>query len=182
MHTGPGYGGSCFPKDTRALLLFAEESGHELGIVRATIEANDKQLLRMSKKILSALGSSDSQQTVSVLGLTFKPETDDIRESPSLSILPNLLQAGAKIKVHDPKGLVAAKQALPAGIIFCENMMSAIENSDALLILTEWNEYRGLDLNALKRIMKGDVFIDLRNIYEREVVESHGFSYFCVGR
>ena len=182
LHPGPGYGGSCFPKDTKALLSFAEESGHELGIVKATIEANDKQILKMSDKILSALGSSDNQQTVSVLGLTFKPETDDIRESPALSILPNLLQAGAKVKVHDPKGLVAAKQVLSADIIFCENMMSAIENSDALLILTEWNEYRGLDLNALKGIMKGDVFIDLRNIYEREVVESHGFSYFCVGR
>ncbi len=182
LHPGPGYGGSCFPKDTKALLSFAEESGHKLGIVRATIEANNNQILKMVDKIMSALGPSISQQTVSVLGLTFKPETDDIRESPSLYILPHLLEAGLKIKVHDPKGLDAAKQALPAGTILCENMLSAIEGSDALLIMTEWNEYRGLDLNTLKRIMEGNVFIDLRNIYERDVVESHGFSYFCVGR
>ncbi len=182
LHPGPGYGGSCFPKDTKALLSFAEESGHELAIVRATIESNNKQILKMFDKIMTALGPSNNNQTVAVLGLTFKPETDDIRESPSLTILPKLLEAGLKIKVHDPKGLGAAKQVLPTDIIFCEKMLSAIEGSDALLILTEWNEYRGLDLNRLKQVMEGNVFIDLRNIYERDMVEGHGFSYFCVGR
>ena len=136
----------------------------------------------MFDKIMTALGPSNNNQTVAVLGLTFKPETDDIRESPSLTILPKLLEAGLKIKVHDPKGLGAAKQVLPTDIIFCEKMLSAIEGSDALLILTEWNEYRGLDLNRLKQVMEGNVFIDLRNIYERDMVEGHGFSYFCVGR
>ena len=182
LHPGPGYGGSCFPKDTRALLSFAEESGHELGIVRATIEANNNQLAKMSEKIKSALDLSNNNQKVAVLGLTFKPETDDIRESPSLSLLPDLVRAGVTIKAHDPQGLDAAKQVLPSDIIFCENMLSAIKGSDAIILLTEWNEYRGLDLNVLKRIMQGNVFIDLRNIYERETVESYGFSYFCVGR
>ena len=182
LHPGPGYGGSCFPKDTRALLSFAEENGHELGIVRATIEANNNQLAKMSEKIKSALDLSNNNQKVAVLGLTFKPETDDIRESPSLSLLPDLVRAGVTIKAHDPQGLDAAKQVLPSDIIFCENMLSAIKGSDAIILLTEWNEYRGLDLNVLRRIMQGDVFIDLRNIYERETVESHGFSYFCVGR
>ena len=182
LHPGPGYGGSCFPKDTRALLSFAEENGHELGIVRATIEANNNQLAKMSEKIKSALDLSNNNQKVAVLGLTFKPETDDIRESPSLSLLPDLVRAGVTIKAHDPQGLDAAKQVLPSDIIFCENMLSAIKGSDAIILLTEWNEYRGLDLNVLKRIMQGNVFIDLRNIYERETVESHGFSYFCVGR
>ena len=182
LHPGPGYGGSCFPKDTRALLSFAEECGHELGIVRATIEANNNQLAKMSEKIKSALDLSNNNQKVAVLGLTFKPETDDIRESPSLSLLPDLVRAGVTIKAHDPQGLDAAKQVLPSDIIFCENMLSAIKGSDAIILLTEWNEYRGLDLNMLRRIMHGNVFIDLRNIYERETVESHGFSYFCVGR
>ena len=182
LHPGPGYGGSCFPKDTRALLSFAEENGHELGIVRATIEANNNQLAKMSEKIKSALDLSNNNQKVAVLGLTFKPETDDIRESPSLSLLPDLVRAGVTIKAHDPQGLDAAKQVLPSDIIFCENMLSAIKGSDAIILLTEWNEYRGLDLNVLRRIMQGNVFIDLRNIYERETVESYGFSYFCVGR
>ena len=182
LHPGPGYGGSCFPKDTRALLSFAEESGHELGIVRATIEANNNQLAKMSEKIKSALNLSNNNQKIAVLGLTFKPETDDIRESPALSILPDLVRAGVTIKAHDPKGLDAAKQVLPSDIIFCEDMLSAIKGSDAIILLTEWNEYRALDLNVLKQIMQGNIFIDLRNIYERETVESHGFSYFCVGR
>ena len=182
LHPGPGYGGSCFPKDTRALLSFAEENGHELGIVRATIEANNNQLAKMSEKIKSALDLSNNNQKVAVLGLTFKPETDDIRESPSLSLLPDLVRAGVTIKAHDPQGLDAAKQVLPSDIIFCENMLSAIKGSDAIILLTEWNEYQGLDLNVLRRIMQGNVFIDLRNIYERETVESYGFSYFCVGR
>lgn len=182
LHPGPGYGGSCFPKDTRALLSFAKESGHELGIVRATIEANNNQIAKMSEKIKLALDPANNNQKVAFLGLTFKPETDDIRESPSLSLLPDLVRSGVTIKAHDPKGLDAAKQVLPSDIIFCDDMLSAIEGSDAIILLTEWNEYRGLDLNAIKRIMQGDVFIDLRNIYERETVESHGFSYFCVGR
>ena len=136
----------------------------------------------MSEKIKSALNLSNNNQKIAVLGLTFKPETDDIRESPSLSLLPDLVRAGVTIKAHDPKGLDAAKQVLPSDIIFCEDMLSAIKGSHAIILLTEWNEYRGLDLNVLKRIMQGNVFIDLRNIYERETVESHGFSYFCVGR
>ena len=182
LHPGPGYGGSCFPKDTRALLAAANDIGHDLGIVKATIEANDKQIVRMSNKIKQALNFSEKGKAVAVLGITFKPETDDIRESPALSILPKLSHAGALVKVHDPKGLAAAKEVLSDKIVFFEDMFAAIEGSDALLILTEWNEYRGLDLTELKRIMRGDVFIDLRNIYERDVVESHGFSYFCVGR
>lgn len=182
LHPGPGYGGSCFPKDTKALLTFAKENGHDLGIVKATIEANEKQISMVYRKIEEALAFQLKGKVACVLGVTFKPETDDIRDSPALKILPKLLKDGVKVKLHDPKGLAAAKNVLSEEITFCEDMASAAEGADALIILTEWNEYRGLDLFELKNTMRGDVFIDLRNIYERQVVECHGFSYFCTGR
>ncbi|MCW8957326.1 MAG: UDP-glucose/GDP-mannose dehydrogenase family protein [Gammaproteobacteria bacterium] len=182
LHPGPGYGGSCFPKDTLALIRIAQEHGASSRIVESVVEVNASQKARMVTKIRQALGGSESDKVIAVLGLTFKPETDDMRDSPSLAILPALADKGAVIKAHDPEGMEEAKKILPASIQYCNNVAQAIENADAVVLMTEWNEYRGLDLDQLKQKMKGKVFVDLRNVYERELMEAHGFEYYCVGR
>ncbi len=182
LHPGPGYGGSCFPKDTLALIRIAQEHGASSRIVESVVEVNASQKARMVTKIRDALGGSESDKVIGVLGLTFKPETDDMRDSPSLAILPALADKGAVIKVHDPEGMEEAKKILPKSIQYCDNVDQVIENADAVVLMTEWNEYRGLDLEHLKQKMKGKVFVDLRNVYERELMQSHGFDYYCVGR
>lgn len=182
LHPGPGYGGSCFPKDTLALIRIAQENGASSRIVESVVEVNASQKARMVTKIRQALGGSESDKVIGVLGLTFKPETDDMRDSPSLAILPALADKGAVIKAHDPEGMEEAKKILPEAIQYCDSVDQVIENADAVVLMTEWNEYRGLDLVQLKQKMNGVVFIDLRNVYEREVMESHGFEYHCVGR
>ncbi len=182
LHPGPGYGGSCFPKDTAALVRTAREQGENLRIVEAAIEANSAQKDRMVKKIRQAMSGSEKGKNVAVLGLTFKPETDDVRESPALHIIPKLLDGGARIMAHDPKGLIEAKKNLPTGIEFCQLLDNVFDKADALIIMTEWNVYRGLNLEKVKEKMRGNILIDLRNIYEREIVEKVGFRYYCVGR
>ena len=182
LHPGPGYGGSCFPKDTRALLNTALEYGNELKIVSATVEANAAHQEKMVAKIRQAVGGSEAGKTVAVLGLTFKPETDDIRESPAIKILPQLVQGGANIVAHDPKGLEAAKCLLPQEMIYCADLDNVFQAADAIVILTEWNVYRALNFEKIISQMRGRAFIDLRNIYEREAVEKAGFHYHCVGR
>lgn len=182
LHPGPGYGGSCFPKDTLALIRIAQEHGASSRIVESVVEVNASQKARMVTKIRDALGGSESDKTIAVLGLTFKPETDDMRDSPSLAILPALADKGALIRAHDPEGMAEARKILPATIQYCNSVNEAIENADAVVLMTEWNEYRGLDLDQLKQKMKGKVFVDLRNVYERGLMEAHGFEYYCVGR
>lgn len=182
LHPGPGYGGSCFPKDTLALIRIAQEHGASSRIVESVVEVNASQKARMVTKIREALGGSESDKVIGVLGLTFKPETDDMRDSPSLAILPALADKGAVVKVHDPEGMEEAKKILPKSIQYCDSVDQVIENADAIVLMTEWNEYRGLDLEHLKQKMKGKVFVDLRNVYERELMQSHGFDYYCVGR
>lgn len=182
LHAGPGYGGSCFPKDTLALVRMAQEQGVSCRIVEAVSEVNASQKARMVAKIRHALGGSEADKTIAVLGLTFKPETDDMRDSPALAILPALADKGAHIKAHDPQGMAEAKTLLPESIQFVDTIESAIEGADALVLITEWNQYRGLDLEKVRSVMKGDVFVDLRNVYERDLVENHGFTYTCVGR
>ena len=182
LHPGPGYGGSCFPKDTAALLHTAREYGENLRIVEATIKANSAQQDRMVNKIRQAMEGSEEGKNIAVLGLTFKPETDDVRESPALHIIPKLLKRGARIIAHDPKGLIEAKKQLPAEVDFCQLLDNVFDGADALIIMTEWNVYRGLNLQKVKEKMQGNILIDLRNIYERESVEKVGFRYFCVGR
>ena len=182
LHPGPGYGGSCFPKDTLALIRIAQEHGASSRIVESVVEVNASQKARMVTKIRDALGGSESDKVIGVLGLTFKPETDDMRDSPSLAILPALADKGAVVKVHDPEGMEEAKKILPKSIQYCDSVDQVIENADAVVLMTEWNEYRGLDLEHLKQKMKGKVFVDLRNVYERELMQSHGFDYYCVGR
>ncbi len=182
LHPGPGYGGSCFPKDTLALIRIAQEHGASSRIVESVVEVNASQKARMVTKIRDALGGSEADKTIAVLGLTFKPETDDMRDSPSLAILPALADKGAIIKAHDPEGVEEAQKILPDSIQYCESVDQAIEQADAIVLMTEWNLYRGLDLNHIKSLMNGKVFVDLRNVYERQRMEEHGFEYHCVGR
>ncbi|MEP4485962.1 MAG: UDP-glucose/GDP-mannose dehydrogenase family protein [Halioglobus sp.] len=182
LHAGPGYGGSCFPKDSQALIRMAQEQGVSSRIVEAVVEVNSSQKARMVTKIREALGGSEANKRIAVLGLTFKPETDDMRDAPSLAILPALADKGAIIIAHDPKGMTEAKTLLPESIQFVDNVARAVTGADAVVLLTEWNQYRGMDLEALKVQMRGNVFIDLRNVYERDLMLQCGFKYTCVGR
>ena len=182
LHAGPGYGGSCFPKDTLALIRIAQEHGSSCRIVESVVEVNASQKARMVTKIREALGGSETDKTIAVLGLTFKPETDDMRDSPSLAILPAMSDKGAIIRAHDPEGMKEAKHLLPENIQYFDTMYDIFEGADAVVLMTEWNQYRALDLEKVKSMMKGDVFVDLRNVYEKETMENKGFKYYCVGR
>lgn len=182
LHPGPGYGGSCFPKDTLALVRIGQEHGAPARIVETVVEVNAAQKARMIKKIRGALGGSEAGRTVAVLGLTFKPETDDMRDSPALSILPGLMEKGAVIRAHDPEGIEEARQQLPEGVVYCEEIFDAVQGADAVVLMTEWNVYRGLDLPRMQELMKGNVFVDLRNVYEPGRMREAGFDYHCVGR
>jgi UDPglucose 6-dehydrogenase len=182
LHAGPGYGGSCFPKDTQAMIRMAQEHGTSSRIVEAVVEVNASQKARMVSKIKEALGGSVADKTIAVLGLTFKPETDDMREAPSLAILPALADRGAIIRAHDPQGMEEAKGELPPAINYADTIEEAVTGADAIVLLTEWNEYRGLDLENTRKLMRGDVFVDLRNVYEKDLMQAHGFEYSCVGR
>lgn len=182
LHAGPGYGGSCFPKDTLALIRMAQEHGVSSRIVEAVTEVNASQKARMVTKIREALGGSEADKRIAVLGLTFKPETDDMRDAPSLAILPALLDRGASIVAHDPAGIEEAKALLPEGIQYMNNIDDTVRDADAVVLMTEWNQYRGLDLAALKAAMRGDVFVDLRNVYEAPLMENAGLRYTTVGR
>ena len=182
LHPGPGYGGSCFPKDTLALMRIVQEYGESLRIVEAAVEVNAAQKARMVKKIRDMLGGSESGKTIAVLGLTFKPETDDMRDAPAATILPALLEKGASIRAHDPKGMEEAKKYLPEGIEYVEDSYAACEGADAVVLLTEWNQYRALNLEKIKAVMNEPVFIDLRNVYEPESMKKAGFRYCGVGR
>lgn len=182
LHPGPGYGGSCFPKDTLALMRIVQEYGENLRIVEAAVEVNAAQKARMVKKIRDMLGGSEAGKTIAILGLTFKPETDDMREAPAVSILPALLEKGAHIKAHDPKGIQEAKKYLPPEVQYTSNAYEACENADCVVLMTEWNQYRALDLDKIRKVLKEPVFIDLRNVYEPERMKSLGFRYAGVGR
>lgn len=182
LHPGPGYGGSCFPKDTLALMRIAQENGENLRVVEAAIEANGAQKAMMVKKIRDVLGGSEAGKTVAVLGLTFKPETDDMRDSPAITIVPALVEKGAVIRAHDPQGMDEARELLPASVVYTENSYDACDGADAVIVMTEWNQYRALDLDRLGSVMKHKNFIDLRNVYQPELVKARGFTYTGVGR
>jgi UDPglucose 6-dehydrogenase len=182
LHPGPGYGGSCFPKDTLALMRIVQEYGESLRIVSAAVEVNAAQKARMVKKIRDMLGGSEAGKTLAVLGLTFKPETDDMREAPAVTILPALLEKGARIRAHDPKGMEEARKFLPPEVEYVTNAYDACENADAVILLTEWNQYRALDLERIGGLLRNRIFIDLRNVYEPEKLRSLGFQYTGVGR
>lgn len=181
LHPGPGYGGSCFPKDTLALLRIAQENGVSARSVEAAVEINSAQKARMVKKIRDALGGNEAGKTIAALGLAFKPETDDLRESPPLSILPPLAEKGAIIRAHDPQGMREAKTMYP-DFTYVENAYEASEGADAIVLFTEWNQYRALDLVELKEKMKGIIFVDLRNVYSPQQIVDAGFEYYGLGR
>ena len=182
LHPGPGYGGSCFPKDTLALMRTAEEHGAPSRIVESVVEVNAAQRRRMVAKIRDALGGDEAGKVIAVLGLTFKPETDDMREAPSLSILPPLVENGARVRATDPQGIAEARAHLPGSIEYVRDVYETLDGADAVVLLTEWNAYRGLDMEEVRRRMRGNVFIDLRNVYEPGPMRSLGFEYTCVGR
>jgi UDPglucose 6-dehydrogenase len=176
LHAGPGYGGSCFPKDTTALIRIAQENGASCRIVEAAVEVNAAQKARMVKKIREVLGGSESGKKIAVLGLTFKPETDDMRDSPSLAIIPNLIDKGAVVHAHDPQGVEEARKLLPQQVNYCDDVFAAVKDADLVVLMTEWNEVR------IKQLMQGDAFVDLRNVYEPAQMRELGFRYVCVGR
>ena len=182
LHAGPGYGGSCFPKDTQALASFARAAGVRTGIVDAAIEANQRQMDHMVRKIVSAIGAPRGKR-VGILGLSFKPNTDDLREAPALSIIAGLKRRGVKVRAFDPVAMPGAK-AFPAlrGVELVADAFEAARGADALAIITEWNEFRNMDLARLRKLMRRPVLCDLRNIYDPADVEAAGLRYVGVGR
>ena len=181
LHPGPGYGGSCFPKDTLALARTAAQQGSPIRIVETVIDVNKQRKKRMVGKIVSHCGGSVAGKTIAVLGLTFKPNTDDMRDAPSLTIVPALREAGATVRAYDPQGMDEAKKDLD-GVAWCEGAYEAMEDADALVIVTEWNEFRALDLERAKSLLRVPSVIDLRNVYDPEEMKAKGFDYTCVGR
>ena len=181
LHAGPGYGGSCLPKDTRALVSTARRAGAPVRIVETVVAVNESRARRMIEKIEAACGGSVSGKRIAVLGITFKPNTDDIRESPSLGILSGLLERGAKPRAFDPQGVDAARRLFD-GVEWCADAYAAMEGADCLAIVTEWNEFRALDLARARRLMKTPAMVDMRNIYRLGEMESAAFDYRSVGR
>ena len=181
LHAGPGYGGSCFPKDTLALVRTAANHGAPSRLVETTVQVNDLRKVRMADKIASALGGETAGKTVALLGLTFKPNTDDMRDAPSLAIVPALQAMGAHIRAFDPEGMEEAARLLE-GVEFAAGAYEAAEGADAVVIVTEWDQFRALDLERLKGAMKTPVMVDLRNVYNPQDVRARGFDYSSVGR
>lgn len=181
LHAGPGYGGSCFPKDTLALLKTAEDYESPLRIVSAVVEVNDNRKRAMGRKVIKALGGDARDKRVALLGLTFKPNTDDMRDAPSIAIVQTLEDAGATVTAHDPEGMNLAAEIMPK-VMMCQNPYDAVEGADAVVLVTEWDAYRGLDLKRIKDLMRGAALIDLRNVYRAEEAQSAGLHYSSIGR
>ncbi|WP_341702978.1 UDP-glucose/GDP-mannose dehydrogenase family protein [Ferrovibrio sp.] len=181
LHAGPGYGGSCFPKDTQALVATGRKYEAPLRIVETVVDVNDRRKRQMAEKIVAACSGSVRGKTIAVLGLTFKPETDDMRDSPSLEIVPALQAAGATVRAYDPEGMGEAKKLLN-GVVWCDDTYAAASGADALVIITEWNQFRALDLGRLKGLLSQPLIVDLRNIYKPAEMQQAGFAYHSVGR
>ena len=181
LHPGPGYGGSCFPKDTRALVRTAQDFASPLRLIETVVEVNDKRKRAMADRVSAACGGDLRGKTVAMLGLAFKPNTDDMRDSPSLEIVPALIAAGATVRAYDPEAMDQAKPLLP-DVLYCETAYETMGGADVLVIVTEWNEFRGLDLERVKRLLNAPVMVDLRNVYEPGEMAEKGFRYSCIGR
>jgi UDPglucose 6-dehydrogenase len=182
LHPGPGFGGSCFPKDTLALVHIAQDAGAPMRLIETTVDINDNRKLRMADRIVAACGGSVAGRTIGVLGLTFKPETDDMRAASSIPILHHLASGGASLRAFDPAGMDAARALLPEGVRYCRDALDAATGVDALVVLTEWNEFRALSPARLRELMKGDIIMDLRNIWDPNAMRAHGFQYESLGR
>ena len=181
LHAGPGYGGSCFPKDTLALLKTSQDYDAPQRIVEAVVAVNDTRKRAMGRKAIAAMGGDVRGKTVAVLGLTFKPNTDDMRDSPAVAVIQTLQDAGATVRAYDPEGMEQAKRVL-GDVEYCGNAYETMEGADALVIVTEWDAFRALDLERVKGLLSEPILVDLRNIYPRDMVEAAGFSYTGVGR
>ena len=181
LHPGPGYGGSCFPKDTLALVRTARDAGAPLRIIEAVVSVNDERKKNMAARVMAACGGSVKGKTIAALGLTFKPNTDDMRDSPSLELVPALQAAGATVRAFDPEGMEEAKKVLP-GLTYCKDAYEALDGADCAVLVTEWNEFRALDFGRAKKLLKAPVMVDLRNVYSPEDMAAAGFTYTCIGR
>jgi len=181
LHAGPGYGGSCFPKDTLALAKTAQDFDAPVRLIETTISINDNRKRAMGRKVIAAMGGDIRGKSIAVLGLTFKPNTDDMRDSPAISVIQTLQDAGASISGYDPEGMDNARLVMD-DIIYADDAYAAARGADALVIVTEWNQFRALDFARLKSIMKSPVLVDLRNIYRHDEVTKHGFAYTSIGR
>ena len=183
LHPGPGYGGSCFPKDTLALVRIAHDWGAPSRLVEATVAVNDARKAGMAARVIAACGGSVRGRTIAVLGLTFKPETDDMRDAPSVPIVSRLVEEGARIRAFDPEGMGAARPLLPDSVAYCQNAIEAIEGADALVLITEWNDFRALSPEWLARALRGSrVVVDLRNVFDPVAMLAAGLDYTSVGR
>ncbi len=181
LHAGPGYGGSCFPKDTLALVRTAADAGSPLKLVETTVEVNDARKAKMADKVGAAVGGDLTGKTVALLGLTFKPNTDDMRDAPALAIVPALQKAGAKVKAFDPEGMHEAEKML-TGVEFAAGPYEALTGADVAVIVTEWDQFRALDLDRVKLLMTAPVLVDLRNVYKPDEMKRRGFAYTGIGR
>ena len=181
LHVGPGFGGSCFPKDCEALVRTAREAAAPLAIVETVVAVNQARKRQMADKIAAACGGDLAGKSLAVLGLTFKPNTDDMRDAPSLEILPRLAAVGARIRAFDPEGMDEAKKLMPE-LVYCQDAYQTMEGADALILLTEWNEFRGLDLGRARDLLASPLVIDLRNIYQPHEMAAAGLSYVSIGR
>ena len=183
LHAGPGYGGSCFPKDTLALLKTAEDAGSPSRIVEAVVQVNESRKRAMGRKVVDALGGEDAARgkKVALLGLTFKPNTDDMRDSPAIAVAQTLDDAGVEVTAYDPEGMELARPLMP-GVEMASSPYSAIEGADAVVLVTEWDAFRALDLNRVKDLLRCPIMVDLRNIYSPKAMRDAGFTYYSVGR
>jgi UDPglucose 6-dehydrogenase len=181
LHAGPGYGGSCFPKDCLALVRTAQEAGSPMKIIETVVKVNETRKLKMADRVVDACGGSVKGKTIAVLGLTFKPNTDDMRDSPSLAIIPALRKKGATIRAFDPEGMEEARKQMPE-IAYCATSYEAMEGADALVLITEWNEFRALDLDRVRGLLKAPIVVDLRNVYKPAEMAAAGFKYVSIGR
>ncbi len=182
LHPGPGFGGSCFPKDTLALVRIAQDAGAPSRLIETVVAVNEARKAGMAGRVIAACGGAVRGKTIAVLGLTFKPETDDMRDSPSLPIVSRLIGDGARVQAYDPQGMGQARPMLPDAVTYCETALAAAEGADALVVVTEWNEFRALDPARLAEIMRGRAVIDLRNIFDPDRLRAAGFTYHGIGR
>ncbi len=182
LHPGPGFGGSCFPKDTLALVRIAQDAGAPSRLIETVVAVNEARKAGMAGRVIAACGGTVRGKTIAVLGLTFKPETDDMRDSPAIPIVSRLIGDGAEVRVYDPQGMAQARTLLPDGVTYCQTALAAAEAAEALVVATEWNEFRALDPARLAETMRGRVVIDLRNIFDPATLRAAGFAYHGIGR
>lgn len=182
LHAGPGFGGSCFPKDTLALMRIAEEAGAPSRLIQSVVAVNDARKDSMAARVAAACGGDVAGKTIAVLGLAFKPETDDMRDAPSLPLIRGLVSRGALVQAFDPEAMAAARPLLPDGVQLLPDAAKALTGADALVLITEWNEFRALAPSRIKELMRGDVIVDLRNVFDPQALRASGFTYSGIGR